>query len=1082
MENMRLRRLQVANFGCVNAAEIEFGPGLNVLYGPNDLGKSTLAAALRCGLLLQYSSSAAKRYVPWGSTSKPEVTIDFELDKRIWRVQKIFGSGTGSGATLAWSNDGSDFTQSEQGRGVDGELRRLLGWGLAQPGGRGGKSGLPKSFLSTVLLGEQALPYNVFGTSLADDAEDDGKARLSAALEAMATDPLYQVVLGHVQGRVDEAFTAKGQPSLAKDSPFRRIQDEIKGRREACGHYDQQVADSEAVVVRLGELSGERDRRMAELTAKREQHDSMATDHGRARQRADLERQGSAAAKVVADIDLNRDEVTRLGAQRVQRVAELPRLERSAEQTLSEHNKADKALSKAQAVCDEVATGEDTQLLQQAESLRQRRVAAEAHMAAVQDQRTKLQTWSARQAEQVQAEAEQVQAGVAHTEAEVELRTRTQAHREAVAHQTEQALGLCWVQRESRREQLEQLEAGHAQGLERGEHARAQASRAQETLATLHARAVPNLAERQRLRGLYDDLRVSQAQLGGGFVVQLALESGHAPRVIVDEAASQQVAGTHELQAMRELQLDLDGVGRIQVRAGESTARAAAKLAAERWHREGESVLHTLQQPDLDSLDTLAHSHGEAMVRAQKELDEAGALERLAATQLADADALAASKSKLAEFDQQLATVDTDVLAQRTDGRSEREQRATSEAATRAAQQARDRCEASKAEHARQVGNVAVAAERMAATKRARTQAAQQVDGDPAELGAQTQDTVAELELKLAGIASDELAFEGKRAARQEQAKASLVRAQATQQATQTADRLAHEALQQCRDAVVAIDAALRIRSDQARAADPETARETLAALRDTLQAIPQPGQAVSDELLAATDEARNRTEQALADAEAEVRKAEGALSQVGGQVVRDKAEGARDALDATLRREAELEIDYQGSKLLLESLRAAENEEGQHLGRALAPEIEAAFERLTHKRYGALRLGPELQAQGVETAGGLKDIAVLSEGVKEQLATILRVRVANHLHGALVLDDHLAQSDPERARWFRDLLLSAANDIQVLLLTCRPDDYLGDVPSDGGESGSSAVSIGSIRAIDLAQLIDRGSVSRPPK
>ena len=39
---MKLLRLQVADFAAIANAEIEFGPGLNVLYGPNDLGKSTL--------------------------------------------------------------------------------------------------------------------------------------------------------------------------------------------------------------------------------------------------------------------------------------------------------------------------------------------------------------------------------------------------------------------------------------------------------------------------------------------------------------------------------------------------------------------------------------------------------------------------------------------------------------------------------------------------------------------------------------------------------------------------------------------------------------------------------------------------------------------------------------------------------------------------------------------------------------------------------------------------------------------------------------------------------------------------------
>jgi hypothetical protein len=39
---MKLLRIQLEHFGCVRRAAVELGAGLNVLYGPNDLGKSSL--------------------------------------------------------------------------------------------------------------------------------------------------------------------------------------------------------------------------------------------------------------------------------------------------------------------------------------------------------------------------------------------------------------------------------------------------------------------------------------------------------------------------------------------------------------------------------------------------------------------------------------------------------------------------------------------------------------------------------------------------------------------------------------------------------------------------------------------------------------------------------------------------------------------------------------------------------------------------------------------------------------------------------------------------------------------------------
>ena len=43
---MRLLSLRVRSFGCVEEARVDLREGVNVLYGPNDLGKSTLAHAI----------------------------------------------------------------------------------------------------------------------------------------------------------------------------------------------------------------------------------------------------------------------------------------------------------------------------------------------------------------------------------------------------------------------------------------------------------------------------------------------------------------------------------------------------------------------------------------------------------------------------------------------------------------------------------------------------------------------------------------------------------------------------------------------------------------------------------------------------------------------------------------------------------------------------------------------------------------------------------------------------------------------------------------------------------------------------
>ena len=134
---MKLLSLSVEHFRCVRKSRVEFGGGLNVLHGPNDLGKSTLAAAIRAALLMQTSSKEAEEFVNWYGSGDPYVELVFESEpQRIWRIRKTFGNHPQ--AFLEESRDGVDFHVEARAREVDGRLSEILRWGLAPPAARGG--------------------------------------------------------------------------------------------------------------------------------------------------------------------------------------------------------------------------------------------------------------------------------------------------------------------------------------------------------------------------------------------------------------------------------------------------------------------------------------------------------------------------------------------------------------------------------------------------------------------------------------------------------------------------------------------------------------------------------------------------------------------------------------------------------------------------------------------------------------------------------------------------------------------------------------------------------------------------------
>ena len=224
----------------------------------------------------------------------------------------------------------------------------------------------------------------------------------------------------------------------------------------------------------------------------------------------------------------------------------------------------------------------------------------------------------------------------------------------------------------------------------------------------------------------------------------------------------------------------------------------------------------------------------------------------------------------------------------------------------------------------------------------------------------------------------------------------------------------------------------------------------------------------------AAVQEARD----GLRRIEDEIQGKRGALQHVGGEVAKQRADAAQEALKATHDREHLLEIDYAAWDLLRTTLLDAEREEGVHLGRALGDPIAKRFTELTEFRYGSLDLGPDLTTHSISVAGGGRSVFSLSVGTRDQLSTIFRLSLAEQLRSVLLLDDQLTQSDGERMRWLRELIRQLAATIQIIVLTCRPADYLLTDELKPGRKSDNAKAL--VRSINLAQVIQRSGAASP--
>jgi uncharacterized protein YhaN len=101
---VRIRKLAARDFRRYRALDITFAPGLTVVRGPNEAGKSTVQRALELVLTRRVTSTAAEIEAlrPWDAPveARSVVSIEFEQDdddgRKTGTVEKTFAGGKGS--------------------------------------------------------------------------------------------------------------------------------------------------------------------------------------------------------------------------------------------------------------------------------------------------------------------------------------------------------------------------------------------------------------------------------------------------------------------------------------------------------------------------------------------------------------------------------------------------------------------------------------------------------------------------------------------------------------------------------------------------------------------------------------------------------------------------------------------------------------------------------------------------------------------------------------------------------------------------------------------------------------------------
>ncbi len=1076
---MRLHRLKVTNFAGIGEADIAFGPGLNVLFGPNDLGKSSLADAIRLALLLPFGSTDSDPYIPWAGGGDPVVHLTFATDEqRYWRVRKQFGKG--GSAFLDESRNGREFDEVERSRKVDGKLREILSWGLAEPGGGGGAKGLPESFLATVLLSTQSDVTAVLGASLQDDRAGSGNDRIAAALQAVAQDTLFLALLRETQARLDEAFTEKGAKSKAKGSVFKAAADRLNETRVEKEGFQKLVDESEGVEQQLRALVVQRathegsHARAAERVAEVQMLAQQTAEHTAAVENV------RTATDIVRRVKKLGDDV--LASERLleQLVGKQQAAERLRDETRVGTERAADALRKATDEARSAEADADTTETLARQQLELRRNTAER--AATEAQRV------------IEAAAEAQRLVGIVSELEHDLTQQTEDATRAREQATKLAETLTRAKDGLARYDI--LERGlavrTADAQVAGREAEVKRKSALQELLTRttaerdavvvrrKALDVPDAGRLAPMRKLANELLTARGALDVGLMVTVV--PVHPPlslRLARDGApvAQEAISRPLDIEANAELDLTIGDVASVTVRGGRRDARGRVRALEDRWVREVAPILAAAHADDLEAL--------EAKVGDARELDaRMTAVAREAAALQEQLDALSGAEVALRDASQTAVNAraalegvapanlaaDLDALGADPSAGLRARRQQVSGAVARAASEA---AEASTAVVLAEERTTSLTARHNAAVA-ARDAALVAFPSGPVIAGENAQAAQRATWTELQAIAKDLTSLRGEREAR----------ARRLEQAVSGAREVASKA----REAGVAAEAehtkALTATAEekgrleglrkQLAAEDLVAAERAALVASDALSGIPVPARMLAPDELGAVRMTLARAKRELDDIDREIQRTQGALEQVGGAVAREHLQDAVEAFELAARHERELEADYDAWKLLLEQMKEADAAQASNLGQVLAPAITRQFQALTAQRYQGIQLTAQLGTDGVVVGGNVRPHDRISVGTREQLSTLYRLCLGEYLKTTIVLDDQLVQSDGARMDWFRALLAVKARSFQIVVFTCRPADYLGASAMPNGEATHADTEDGFLRALDLGRAVRR--------
>ena len=264
---MRIRRLQIKDFRRYRDLDIDFAPGLTVVRGPNEAGKTTIQRAIELAITRRATSGANDLNVlrPWDAPADARtiINLEFEQDEddvtKTGTLEKVFG---GTKGTVDLRYDGQSITDPTLSDQVIAELT-----GIPTEAFFRSTASVRHHELADIERDESALHDRLQASiSGADRGTSRAKRKLERAIFELATKGDKN------PGRLKVAEAALAQATAALEQGELALAQLERDRDTLAGARERRVESETALAERrsLLEKARQAERLIAEQTAAQE--------------------------------------------------------------------------------------------------------------------------------------------------------------------------------------------------------------------------------------------------------------------------------------------------------------------------------------------------------------------------------------------------------------------------------------------------------------------------------------------------------------------------------------------------------------------------------------------------------------------------------------------------------------------------------------------------------------------------------------------------------------------------------------------------------------------------------------------